>query len=57
VDGYTKAAMREALAELSARQVRFDEMMDRLSNGPAVYGIAVLFYGFWGYVVWVSLVT
>ena len=57
MDGYTKAAMREALAERSARQVRFDEMMDRLSNGPAVYGIAVLFYGFWGYVVWVSLVT
>lgn len=57
MDGYSKAAIREALAERSARQVRFDEFMDRLINGPAVYGIAVLFYGFWGYVVWVSLVT
>jgi len=26
-----------------------------LINGPAVYGIALLFYGFWGWVIWESL--
>ena len=52
MDGYTKAAINEALAKRSPRQVRFDDLMERLVNGSAVYGVAVLFYGFWGWVIW-----
>jgi len=55
VDGYTKAAIRKAITKRSARQIKFDDFMERLINGPAVYGIALLFYGFWGWVIWESL--
>ena len=55
MDGYTKAAIRKAIAKRSARQIKFDDFMERLINGPAVYGIALLFYGFWGWVIWESL--
>ncbi len=51
MDGYTKAAIKEALAKRSPREVKFDDFMDRLINGPAVYVFAVLFYGFWGWVI------
>lgn len=34
MDGYTKAAIREALAKRTSRQVKFDDFMDRLINGP-----------------------
>ena len=55
MDGYTKAAIKDALARRSARQIKFDDFMERVVNGPAVYGISVLFYGFWGWVIWESL--
>jgi hypothetical protein len=55
MDGYTKAAIKQALAKRSPRQVKFDDFMERVVNGPAVYGVAVLFYGFWGWVIWESL--
>ena len=55
MDGYTKAAIKYALARRYPRQVRRDDFMDRMINGPAVYVIAVLFYGFWGWVMWMSL--
>lgn len=55
MDGYTKAAIKEAVAKRSPRQVRFDDFLERMVNGPAVYGIAVLFYGFWGWVIFESL--
>ncbi len=54
MDGYTKAAIKDALTRRSPRQVKFDEVMGQLVNGPAVYGIAVLFYGFWGCVIFGS---
>ena len=54
MDGYTKAAIRDALARRTPRQVKLDGFMERVVNGPAVYGIAVLFYGFWGWVIWRS---
>ena len=55
MDGYTKAAIKEELARRSPRQVKRDEFMDGLINGPAVYGIGILFYGFWGWVILESL--
>ena len=55
MNGYTKAAIRDALARRSPRQVRRDDFVDRIINGPAVYVFAVLFYGFWGWVMWMSL--
>ena len=55
MDGYSKAAIKEALAKRSSRQVRFDEVIERLVNGSAVYGVAVMFYGFWGWMIWVGL--
>jgi len=54
MDGYTKAAIKEELAKRSPRQVKSDDFMDRLINGPAVYVLALLFYGFWGWVIWES---
>jgi len=44
MDGYTKAAIKEALAKRSAHQVKFDDYMERLVNGPAVYGVAVFLW-------------
>jgi hypothetical protein len=35
MDGYTKAAIKEALATRSPRQIKFDEVMERVVNGPA----------------------
>ena len=55
MDGYTKAAIKEALAERSPRQVKFDAFMERIVNGTTIYVIAILFYGFWGWVIWESL--
>ena len=55
MDGYTKAAIKEALAKRSPRQVKFDAFMERIVNGTKIYAIAVLFYGFWGWVIWESL--
>ena len=55
MDGYTKAAIKEALARRSPRQIKFDEVMERVVNGPAIYLFAVLFYGFWDWVIWASL--
>ena len=55
MDGYTKAAIKESLAERSPRQVKFDAFMERIVNGTKIYAIAVLFYGFWGWVIWESL--
>ena len=52
MDGYTKAAIRKAIAKRSARQIKFDEFMERLINGPAVYGIALLFYWDCAFVLW-----
>ena len=54
MDGYTKAEIKEALARRSPRQVKFDEFMERVVNGPAVYGVALMFYGFWGWVIFGS---
>ena len=51
MDGYTKAVIKEALAKRSPCQVRFDYFMERLVNGPAVYVVAILFYGFWSWVI------
>ena len=48
-------AIKEELAKRSPRLVKFDDFMERLINGPAVFGIAVLFYGFWGWAIWESL--
>ena len=55
MDGYTRAAIKDALARRSPRQVKFDDFMERVIIGPAVYGVAVLFYGLWGWVIWESL--
>ena len=49
MDGYTKAAIKEALAKRTPRQVRFDDFMDRLINGPMVYVFAGLFWGMLGW--------
>ena len=55
MDGYTKAAIAEALAKRSSGQIAFDEAIDRFLNGMGVYLIGLAFYGFWGWVIWVSL--
>ena len=55
MNGYTRAAIKESLAKRSAREVKFDAFMERVINGPMVYVFTVLFYGFWGWVIWVSL--
>ena len=55
MDGYTRAAIKEALARRSPRRVKFDDFMDRLINGPMMYVLAVLLYGFLGWVIWQSL--
>ena len=55
VDGYTKAAIKEAMAKRSPRQVKWDANMDRLINGPAVYVFAIAFWGLLGWVIFVSL--
>jgi hypothetical protein len=52
MDGYTKAAIREALSKRSPRQVHFDNFMDRLINGPLVYVFCVGFYGLLGWMAW-----
>lgn len=54
MDGYTKAAIKEALARRWPRQVKFDDFVERVVNGPTVNGVAVLFYGFWGWVIFES---
>ena len=56
MDGYTRAAIKEELAKRSPRQVKRDEVMERVVNGLAVYVIALLFYGFWGWVIWGSVI-
>jgi len=56
MDGYTTAAIKEELAKRSPHQVKRDEFMERLINGPVVYVFALLFYGFWGWVIWRSVV-
>ena len=55
MDGYTKAAIKEELAKRSLRQVKRDKFLERVVNGPAVYVLALLFYGFWGWVIWKRL--
>lgn len=55
MDGYTKAALAEALAKRSSRQVVIDEAIDRFLNGMGVYLTGLVFYGFWGWVIWESL--
>ena len=55
MDGYTKAAIKEAMAKRSPREVKCDAFMDRLINGPVVYVFAWLFYGFWAWVIWESV--
>ena len=57
MDGYTKAAIKEALAKRTSRQVKFDDFMDRLINGPMVYVFAVLVWGLLGWGIWKSLTT
>ena len=54
MDRYTKVAIKEELAKRSPRQVKRDEFMERLINGPAVYVFALLFHGFWGWVIFES---
>lgn len=48
MDGYTKAAIKEAMAKRSPREVKWDAFMDRLINGSFVYVFAVIFWGSWG---------
>ena len=55
MDGYTKAAIKEALAKRSPREVKRDAFMDRLINGPMVYVFAVMFWGLLGLLAWVSV--
>ena len=55
MDGYTKAALAEALAKRSSRQIAIDEVIDRFLNGAGVYLIGLAFYGFLGWVIWVSV--
>jgi len=52
MDGYTKAAIKEALAKRSPLQLRFNEFMNRLINGPMLYVLATLFYGIFGWLIW-----
>ena len=54
MDGYTKAAIKEALEKRSPRQVRFDDFMERLINGPMIYVFCAGFYGLLGWLAWVS---
>jgi len=54
MNGYTKAAIKEALAKRSPRQVKRDAVMDRLINGPIVYVFCAGFYGVLGWLAWVS---
>jgi len=51
MDSYAKAAFREAVAKRTPLQVRRDECLNRLVNGPTIYVFALLFYGFWGWVI------
>ena len=46
MDRYTKAAIKELLAERSPRQVKFDAFMERIVNGATIYAIALCFMGF-----------
>jgi len=55
MDGYTKAAIKEAMAKRSPREVKWDAFMDRLINGPVVYVFAIAFWGLLGWVIFVSL--
>jgi len=55
MDGYTRAAIEEALAKRSSRQIAFDEAIDKVLNGAGVYLIGLAFYWFWGWVIWVSI--
>lgn len=52
MDGYTKAAIREALAKRTPQQVKFDDFMDRLINGLMVYVFAIAFWAVLGWVIW-----
>jgi len=54
MDGYTKAAIKEALAKRSPREVKFDAYMDRVINGPMVYVFAFAFWGLLGLLIFVS---
>ena len=45
MDGYTKAAIKEALAKRSPREVKWDAFMDKLINGPMAYVFAMMFWG------------
>jgi len=54
MDGYTKAAIKEALAKRSPRQILFDDFMDLVINGPMIYVFCAGFYGLLGWMVWVS---
>lgn len=55
MDGYTKAAIKEAMAKRSPREVKWDAFMDRLINGPGIYVFAVIFWGLLGWGFWESL--
>jgi len=55
MDGYTKAAIKEALKERTPREVKQDAFMDRLINGSMVYIFAVMFWVLLGWGFWESL--
>ena len=55
MDGYTKAAIAEALAKRSSGQIAFDEAIDRVLNGAGIYMIGAAFYAFLGWVIWESI--
>lgn len=52
--GYTRAAIKDALAKRSARQVRCDDLMERLINGPLVYVFCTALYAVLGVLAWMS---
>ena len=54
MDGYTRAAIKEALAKRSPIQVRFDDFIDRVINGPMIYVFCAGFYGLLDWLAWVS---
>ena len=46
MDGYTKAAIKESLAERSPRQVKLDAFMERIVNGLRSMQLLFCFMGF-----------
>ena len=55
MDGYTRVAIKDEMNKRSALQVKIDDALERMVNGPEVYIFTILIYGFWGRVLYMAL--